>query len=105
MKFYTFSITILFILKIIYILLKLILILSPEREILKRIAEKIEFIFNIGMSFLIIYTFKNLDTKPLILPMETKILFLTFGIIFILSADWSVLYPDLYVKYINFLVS
>ena len=55
-----------------------------------------EFIFVVCMSILLIYHFypeRGLAIqKPILVDTETRLLFLTYGIILIFSADWTVLF-------------
>ena len=79
------------------------LILSHTRHQNKKIIEadkkflgwksKIEFIFTILMSCLLIFIFTPWYDNTPIMTTEMKFLFYLFGFILILSADWSVVLP------------
>lgn len=79
------------------------LILSHTRHQNKKIIEadkkflgwksKIEFIFTILMSCLLIFIFTPWYDNTPFMTTEMKFLFYLFGFILILSADWSVVLP------------
>jgi len=51
---------------------------------------RLEFIFIIMMSLLLIYLFNPRYNKPIILDYETKLLLFLFGFILIVTAKWSI---------------
>ena len=79
------------------------LILSHTRHQNKKIIEadkkflgwksKIEFIFTILMSCLLIFIFTPWYDNTPFMTTEMKFLFYLFGFIFILSPDWSIVLP------------
>jgi hypothetical protein len=87
------------IVKVLYILLRCFIVFysrlkKKTLDILEEIAKKLEFIFEILMSILLILTFRSFYKKrnnTLHIDHETRILYFTFGIILIISADWSTL--------------
>jgi uncharacterized BrkB/YihY/UPF0761 family membrane protein len=52
--------------------------------------ERVEFVFIILMSLMLIYLFYPRSTKPIIIDYETKLLLFVFGIITIIGAKWDV---------------
>jgi hypothetical protein len=51
--------------------------------------ERIEFVFIILMSFLLIYIFNPTNNRLFMITRETKILLFLFGFILIITANWS----------------
>jgi hypothetical protein len=101
MKLYNIFVIIAIIVKIIYISLRLIIVSysrpgtkkGKKLQLAEEIATKLEFIFTILMSCLLMYAFCAFYKKNNILKIdqETRILFFTFGVILIISADWNIL--------------
>ena len=91
-------ITLLFAIKIAYILLSVTRVYLNHKgdktsDFFKNIEywrERFEFIFIILMALLIIYLFNPSKSKMGMIDEETKILFFTFGIILLITSKWSV---------------
>jgi len=56
--------------------------------------ERFEFVFIILMSILLIYIFNPRYNKPLLIDYESKILLYLFGIILLISADWTIFFKE-----------
>lgn len=54
------------------------------------LRERTEFIFVIFMALLIIFLFNPFKNKMAMIDEETKILFFTFGIILLITSNWSI---------------
>jgi len=96
MNFYTAYVSFIILLKVIFVCLAVAHLYnktkgkanSPQDKKIVFWKDRIEFMFIILMSFLLIYVFNPRTTKPLILDKETKILFYLFGFVLILTAKW-----------------
>ena len=55
--------------------------------------ERLEFLFIILMSILVIYTFNPLSSKGFVIKRETKILIFIFGIVVLTGAKWELFIP------------
>jgi len=55
---------------------------------------KLEFIFKALMAVLIIYLFNPRFTRETIIDYETKVLLFLFGIILLITADWSAFFEE-----------
>jgi hypothetical protein len=51
--------------------------------------DRVEFVFKILMSLLIIYLFNPMDSRQKLLTTETKFLLYIYGFILLITADWS----------------
>ena len=97
MEIYNKFIRLLIVLKIIFIILALIHFLyiikgnaNSELDItVEYWKSRIEFMFTILMSVLIMYLFYPLREKSLLINNETKLLLFLFGIVLIITARWS----------------
>lgn len=97
MEIYNIFIQLLIVLKIIFIILALIHFFDvinkttmTELDIkVEYWKSRIEFMFSILMSFLIMYLFYPLREKSLLINNETKLLLFLFGIVLIITARWS----------------
>jgi len=52
--------------------------------------ERVEFVFIVLMSFMLLYLFYPRSTKPIIIDFETKVLLFVFGIIILIGAKWEI---------------
>jgi len=52
--------------------------------------ERVEFVFIVLMSFMLMYLFYPRSTKPIIIDYETKLLLFIFGIIILIGAKWDI---------------
>jgi hypothetical protein len=98
MNFYTTYVSLIILLKVIFICLAVAHIYNkakgktntPQDKKIVYWKDRIEFVFIILMSLLLIYVFYPRSTKPVILDTETKILFYLFGFVLILTAKWKI---------------
>ena len=96
MNFYTIYVSLIILLKVIFIFLAVAHLYNkrkgkgntPQDKKIVYWKDRIEFVFIILMSFLLIYVFNPRSTKPIVLDKETKILFYLFGFVLILTAKW-----------------
>ncbi len=63
-------------------------------EDLKQFRERIEFIFVICMSGILISIFNPMHTKPIVVDNDTKMLLYLFGIFNILFAPWNIFFNE-----------
>ena len=66
---------------------------KADSEIDKTIVhwkERIEFVFTLLMSFMLIYLFYPRSTEKIILDFETKVLLFVFGVITLIGAKWDI---------------
>jgi hypothetical protein len=97
MNYYTIYISIIFLLKIVFIILAsthLYLRLKNETnsDLDKTILfwrERIEFIFIVLMAFLLIYLFNPRNSRIFMINHETKVLLYLFGFVLIITANWK----------------
>jgi hypothetical protein len=90
-------VSLIFIVKIIFIFLAITLLYTtrqtPKNEkligSLKLWKGKVEFIFKIMMSIMLIYVFNPRSNNIRLINREAKILLCLFGFILIITADWS----------------
>lgn len=95
-------ISLVFAIKIFYIILSIIRVYLNHKgdktsDFFKNVEywrERTEFIFIVLMAFLIIYLFNPTMNKTVIIDKETKILFFTFGIILLITSKWSVFFHE-----------
>jgi hypothetical protein len=52
--------------------------------------ERVEFVFTVLMSFMLIYLFYPRSTEKIILDFETKVLLFVFGIVLLIGAKWNI---------------
>ena len=98
MNFYTTYVSFIILLKVIFILLAVAHLYNkskgktntPQDKKIVYWKDRIEFVFIILMSFLLIYIFNPRSTRSLVLDKETKILFYLFGFVLILTAKWKI---------------
>jgi len=65
--------------------------------------ERLEFLFIILMSILVIYTFNPLSKKEIVIKREAKILMFVFGIVVLTGAKYELFIPrDLYKKTLSY---
>jgi len=97
MQFYNGYIYFIIIVKIIFILLSVYYVYlkakgkknQPFSESIRTLKEKIEFLFVILMSILLIYLFNPRSNKINMINSETKLLFYLFGFVLIITANWN----------------
>ena len=56
--------------------------------------ERVEFVFIILMSLLLIYLFNPRNNRLFMITHETKLLLFLFGIILIITAKWEIFFED-----------
>ena len=92
---YTLYVTSIFVVKILFLSLAIThLVLSGKGAQQQKLdsqvvfwKDHIEFIFNVLMSFLLIYVFQ--PWSQVVIDRETKLLFFLFGVILLYTANWS----------------
>ena len=96
MKYFDICITFLFIIKIVFILLSIYLAYlkrtaphSANKKKIELLKKKVEFVFVILMSILVIYLFNPRYKRDTKLDYETKLLLFAFGFVSILGAKWD----------------
>ena len=97
MNYYTIYISIIFLVKIVFIILAsthLYLKFKNETnsELDKEVLfwrERVEFIFILLMAILLIFLFNPYKNKMYMINNETKVLLYLFGIVLIITADWK----------------
>lgn len=109
MRIYDIGIIIIISIKIIFIILAVakLYIKHKEPNNIKKInnlefwKKRVEFIFIILMSLLLIYLFNPRVNRLNMIDNETKILFYLFGFILLLTSDWSQFFKDSKIKLFN----
>lgn len=97
MNFFTNYILLIFFVKICFIILSVIHIyLKVKGKTNSNVdnniiywKDRLEFIFVVLMSFLLIYIFNPKNNKSYLINYETKLLFYLFGFILLITAKWS----------------
>lgn len=97
MKYYDIYITLIFIVKFVFIILALyrlyIKTKKPnEKELLEKLEfwkKRFEFIFVTLMSILLVYLFNPRSNNLVMIDRETKLLFYLFGFVLLLTENWS----------------
>jgi hypothetical protein len=97
MNYYDIYITLIFIVKFVFIILALYRLFIKtkkpnEKELLEKLEiwkKKFEFIFVTLMSILLIYLFNPRSNNISIIDRETKLLFYLFGFVLLLTENWS----------------
>jgi hypothetical protein len=96
MDYYTIYISIIFLIKIVFVILATVHLYLKfknktgsdlDREILFW-RERSEFIFTTLMAILLIYLFNPIKNKMFMINNETKLLLYLFGVVLIITADW-----------------
>jgi len=98
MKRYDLYITFIFLVKLIFLFLAITHLYftikhKTDSEMDKKVLywkEKIEFIFIILMSCLLIYLFNPRSNRVVLIDNETKVLLFLFGIIVLITAKWNI---------------
>ena len=97
MDYYAIYISIVFLLKILFVILASANVYLKfknktgsdlDKEILFW-KERVEFVFIVLMSILLIYLFNPIRNKMFMINNETKLLLYLFGIVLIITADWK----------------
>ena len=91
-------ISFIFVIKIVFVVLAVIHIYdkmkrqtnTPQDKNIVFWKDRMEFIFIIMMSLLLIYLFNPRYNKPIVLDYETKLLLFLFGFILIITAKWKI---------------
>jgi hypothetical protein len=102
MNTFTIYVTSIFIIKIIFIFLAILLVYSknknPENknliEFLKFWKERVEFVFKAMMSFMLIYIFNPRSDNIKLIDREVKILLFLFGFILIITENWHIFFEE-----------
>ena len=95
-------VTLIFIVKIMFILLAVAHIYlntkgKSKSTLDKKIVywkDRLEFVFVALMSVLLIYLFNPRASKPVVIDKETKVLLFLFGFVLIITAKWSIFFTD-----------
>ena len=98
MKNYDIFIVLIFLVKIVFFILVLVHLYlkqhgknNSEKDVTVLFwKERVEFVFIILMSFLLIYLFNPKTNRLFMIDRETKILLFLFGFILIITANWSI---------------
>ena len=102
MDFYTTYISAIILLKVIFVFLAVAHLYNkvkgktntPEDKKIVYWKDRIEFIFIIMMSLLVIYLFNPRSSKPVLLDKETKLLLYLFGFILLITAKWKTFFGE-----------
>ena len=101
MDFYNTYILVTFGVKVLYYLCAItIIILSkkPSNEgtikNIKYMQHRLEFVFAILLSFLLIFLFFPLRKTPIVLDRQTKVLLFAYGMIVLLNAEWGIFFKE-----------
>ena len=97
MDYYTISISIIFLLKIVFIILAVAHLYlkfknKTHSDLDKEILfwrERIEFMFTASMAVLLIYLFNPRKNRMFMINDETKVLLFLFGFVLIITANWK----------------
>jgi len=100
---YDIYITFIIIIKVLFLILTIVHAFlkakNKENSILnKKIVywkERLEFVFILSMSLLLIFIFNPRKDRSKYLDYETKILFYLFGFILIITAKWEIILPNI----------
>jgi hypothetical protein len=98
MDYYTIYISIIFLVKIVFVILAFTHLYlkfknKGDSNLDKQLLfwkERIEFIFITLMSFLLIYLFNPRKNRLFMINDETKLLFFLFGFVLIITANWKI---------------
>ena len=98
MDYYTIYISIIFLVKIVFVILAFTHLYlefknKSKSDLDKQVLfwkQRFEFIFIILMSFLLIYLFNPRKNRLFMINNETKLLFFLFGFVLIITADWKI---------------
>ena len=67
---------------------------TPQDKKIIYWKDRIEFIFIIMMSLLLMYLFNPRSSKPLVLDRESKLLLYLFGFILLITAKWKTFFEE-----------
>ena len=67
---------------------------TPQDKKIIYWKDRIEFIFIIMMSLLLMYLFNPRSSKPLVLDSESKLLLYLFGFILLITAKWKTFFEE-----------
>ena len=56
--------------------------------------ERVEFVFIVLMSILLIYLFNPIRNKMVMINNETQMLLFLFGVVLIITADWKIFFKE-----------
>lgn len=109
MKFFDISIIVIFSVKVIFICLAVAKLYTKRKDPnnKKRInslefwKKRVEFIFIILMSMLLIYLFNPRVNRLNMIDSETKLLLFLFGFVLLLTADWEQFFQDSKIKFLK----
>ena len=102
MDYYAIYISIVFLLKIVFVILASANVYLKfknkagsdlDKEILFW-KERVEFVFIVLMSILLIYLFNPIKNKLFMINNETKLLLYLFGVVLIITADWKAFFKE-----------
>jgi hypothetical protein len=102
MDYYTIYIYVIFLIKIIFIVLASTHLYlqfknDNDSELDKEVLfwrERVEFIFILLMAILLIYLFNPYKHKMYMINNETKVLLYLFGVVLIITADWTAFFKE-----------
>ena len=102
MDFYTTYVSAIILLKVIFVFLAVAHLYNkvkgksntPQDKKIVYWKDRIEFIFIIMMSLLVIYLFNPRSSKPILLDKETKLLLYLFGFMLLITAKWKTFFGE-----------
>ena len=102
MKYYNSYITLIFIIKLVFIILAITNIyFKIKGDVKSNVAveikywkERVEFVFIFLMALLLIYLFSPRANRTTMIDSETKILFYLFGFILLINAKWQEFFKE-----------
>ena len=100
MDLYTFYLTIIVVIKIIYFIISLFLIYFTHKNNNKFIEpltywkHRMEFLFTILMSILLIILFNPLFNGIKLINKETQLLFFAYGLIVLINSQWDLFFKE-----------
>ena len=102
MKYFNIYITLIFLVKIVFITLALTYIYlkakgKEKTDLANKIKywkERVEFIFVFLMALLLIYLFSPRANRSSLIDYETKILFYLFGFVLLITAKWQTFFGE-----------
>ena len=102
MDYYTIYISIIFLIKIVFVILATVHLYLKFKnktgsDLDKQVLfwrERIEFIFTSLMAFLLIYLFNPKNNRIFMINHETKVLLFLFGFILIITANWKTFFKE-----------
>jgi hypothetical protein len=102
MDYYTIYISIIFLIKIVFVILATVHLYlkfknKTDSDLDKQVLfwrERTEFIFTSLMAILLIYLFNPIKNKMFMINNETRLLLYLFGIVLIITANWKIFFKE-----------